>query len=501
MNIRKTCITSLAWGSIALACSTDNSDESPLIDAGTGSQDVEAGASSDVTDVATITSVGPIDIPSHWEISDAGVTSTTDSESSDASTDVSTVADAAIGSDTATSSDGDSDGGVDPETSAFELDAAVDSGFGNDADAQVYVPDAGVFRPEELPFEESYLDQLSLPNGFGINVFAAPGGKTRMVAENNGAIYVTRPDQGDVLRLVDNNADGVSDQQTTAIAGYPTIHGITFNGDEVYLATTTELIRATVSGTGTFTAAQVLANDLPDGGQHALRTIGIGPDGFIYLSIGSSCDACAEPNPEHATMLRVAMDGSSRSVFARGLRNTIGFGWQPDTNQLWGMDHGSDWRGNDVPPEELNLIEEGNDYGWPYCYGKRELDPVIGDPINQTQATYCSTTTPSVLENQAHQAPIGLTFYAGTAFPEEYRGDAFVAMRGSWNRIPATGYKVVRIVFDAGQPIAIEDFVTGFLNEPGTATFGRPAGITVDPVGALIFTDDTNGVLYRVRPL
>ena len=142
-------------------------------------------------------------------------------------------------------------------------------------------------------------------------------------------------------------------------------------------------------------------------------------------------------------------DGSSRGVFARGLRNTVGFAWQ--ATNLWGFDHGSDWRGNDVPPEELNLIQPASDYGWPYCYGNRTPDDHFSqEPPGSSKAEHCARTTAPVLTYQAHSAPIQMAFYAGSAFPEEYRDDAFVAMRGSWNRQPPTGYKVVRVSFKGG---------------------------------------------------
>jgi glucose/arabinose dehydrogenase len=198
-------------------------------------------------------------------------------------------------------------------------------------------------------------------------------------------------------------------------------------------------------------------------------------------------------------MLRAALDGTTRSTFASGLRNTIGFAWHPTTGQLWGMDHGSDWRGDDIPPEELNAIAEGGDYGWPYCYGARQIDPVIQDPPQGSKEQYCATTRRPALSTQAHKAPIGFTFYTGSSFPAEYQGDAFIAMHGSWNRLPPTGYEVVRLVFDDDAvPQRFEPFVTGFLSDDGASTFGRPAGIAVAPDGALLFSDDSSGVIYRV---
>jgi glucose/arabinose dehydrogenase len=356
-----------------------------------------------------------------------------------------------------------------------------------------------VFRPEELPFSPELAASLRVPTGFAVSTFATGIDNARMLAARAQFVYVTRPEPGDVLRLADTDGDGTVDEQTTVASGLPLVHGIAFRDDQVYLATTTQVLLAGVDASGSFGAPEVIIDDLPDGGQHPLRTIGIAPNDELIISVGSTCDACDDSNPENATLLAASLDGSTRRTFASGLRNTIGFGWHPVTSALWGMDHGSDWRGNDTPPEELNSIVEGADYGWPYCYGDRVVDPVIQDPPAGTKAAYCSQTRGAVLSAQAHKAPIGLTFYTGTSFPSEYRDDAFIAMHGSWNRFPPTGYEVVRLVFENGAPRRFEDFVTGFLIEDGAATFGRPAGIAVAQDGSLLFSDDTSGTIYRVR--
>jgi glucose/arabinose dehydrogenase len=355
-----------------------------------------------------------------------------------------------------------------------------------------------VFRPANRPFSEERLAGLTVADGFAINVFAENLMQPRMLATDSGRVYVTRPLQGDVIRLVDDNDDGLAEITAVATDELPNVHGIAFSGTNVFLATTSQVLRGTVNSAGDFEALEVIVDDLPDGGQHPYRTLVVGPDSMLYISIGSDCDACAETNPEHATILRTALDGSGRAVFASGLRNTIGFGFHPTTGVLWGMDHGSDWRGNDLPPEELNRLQSGLDYGWPYCFGNAQIDPIIDDPIGTTKALYCAATEPATLEFQAHGAPIGLAFYAGSAFPSEFSGDAFIALHGSWNRFPPTGYKVVRLRFDDGEPAGVEDFVSGFLIEDGEAQFGRPAGVAVAPDGSLLFSDDENGMLYRV---
>lgn len=226
----------------------------------------------------------------------------------------------------------------------------------------------------------------------------------------------------------------------------------------------------------------------------------IGPDGMLYVTVGSTCNCCVEKNPENATILRARPDGSDRKVFARGLRNTIGFGWHPQTRQLWGMDHGSDWLGDDAPPEELNRLEAGADYGWPFVWGNRQVIPGLeSHPKVGRLKDYAARATPPVVGYQAHSAPIQMVFYTGGQFPVEYRNDAFVAMHGSWNRKPSVGYEVVRVRFDKeGKPVGFQKFLTGFLVEDGRAFFGRPAGLAVTKDGALLVGDDINGVIYRV---
>jgi glucose/arabinose dehydrogenase len=358
--------------------------------------------------------------------------------------------------------------------------------------------DRDVLRPTPRAPTDALTASLQLPPGFSLGVFASGLAHARMLAVHQQHVYLTRPNQGDVVRLIDADGDGVAEDRKVVLADLPGVHGIVIKEPNVYVATPTHVYRAVLLPSGDLATPTPIIDDLPAGGQHPNRTLAVGPDDKLYITVGSPCDACPIDNPEYATVLRAELDGSRREIFARGLRNTLGFGWHPSTGELWGMDHGSDWRGNDIPPEELNRIEAGKDYGWPYCFGQRVVDPVIQEPVGSSKAAYCPMTTPPVLENQAHQAPIGLVFYTAEQFPADYRGSAFVALRGSWNRIPATGYKVARVVFDNGQPTRIEDFVSGFLIENGSAEFGRLAGIAVDSRGSLLFTDDENGVIYRV---
>lgn len=355
------------------------------------------------------------------------------------------------------------------------------------------------FVPSPRTPSSERVEQLQLPDGFRIDFFARNLGHARMMAvDTDGAVYLTTPTQNRVLELRDTNGDGAADDVRPLFRGLRDVHGITIYQDRMYLASPTTVWLARRQGDA-FTDPKVIIDDLPRGGRHPNRTLGVGPDGKLYISVGSSCNACEEENPEHATILRVELDGSDRVILAEGLRNTIGFDWHPETQQLWGMDHGSDGRGDNIPPEELNLLEQGNHYGWPWVYGENQPDPVWEREQPETVSRFLDKATPAAMTYQAHSSPLGFVFYRSDMFPEKYRTGAFVPYRGSWNRCPPTGYKVAFVQFDSsGQPTGFEDFVTGFLMDDGQTRFARLAGIAVAQDGALLVADDSNGVIYRI---
>jgi len=354
-------------------------------------------------------------------------------------------------------------------------------------------------RPSNEDYSNTTLQQLRVPEGFQINIFAQDLGNARMmVVDSNGTIYLSRFDDGIVTELTDNNGDGRADNIRDVITGLKGVHGLAIRNGKMYVATIKEILVYTIASDGSLTSPKTIVNDLPEGGRHPKRTLAFGPDNMLYVSIGSSCNACEENDSRYATILRMDSNGKSSTIFSRGLRNTIGFDWHHTTHDLWGMDNGTDLRGDNQPPEELNKLTQGSDYGWPYVFGNRQSDPELPAPKGSDPNNYAISTIPSILDYQAHSAPIGFTFYRGSQFPEEYRDDAFVAFRGSWNRTVPTGYKVVRILYENGEPKGFEDFVTGWLTPNKKSELGRVAGVTVTKDGSLLISEDENGVIYRV---
>ncbi len=356
-----------------------------------------------------------------------------------------------------------------------------------------------VFKPNKVPATSERIAQLQAPEGFTVDAFASGLGNARILAvADDGTVYVSRREEGDVLMLRDEDGDGKADAAPVTVANLPQAHGLAVNDGKLYIVTVKELFVGDIQEDGTLGPLTMLLGDLPDSGQHPNRVLEFGPDGMIYLSVGSTCNACNESNAENATILRITPDGESRTIFASGLRNTIGYDWNLDTGELWGLDHGIDFLGDEVQPEELNKIEQGKQYGWPHIYGVDGVNPQSTPVGGITKEQWAEQSTPMVMGYTAHAAPMQFKFYDGTSFPEQYQGDGFATMRGSWNRAPASGYEIVHIDFENGEPVAIEPFVTGFLTDNGTTHIARPVGLAVAKDGALLMSDDTNGVIYRI---
>jgi len=362
-----------------------------------------------------------------------------------------------------------------------------------DAPAPTTIPLAETAEPATLTGQEPPQKPISLPPGFVINVFASGLQAPRMMAIGpDGTLYVAEREANRIVRLPDLDADGNADGVEVVAEKLSFPSSLAFHPDgSLYVGETPRILRLSKpDGQGVFQERQVIVRGLPVEG-HNTRTVLISPDGKqLYVSVGSSCNMCDEQDPRRAAILRYNPDGSNEEIYARGLRNAVGITFRPGTDELWATNNGRDMLGDDQPPETVNLVMLGDDFGWPGCHSGRIVDPDFGSK----QA--CQGVAGPAVEMQAHSAPLGLAFYTGEQFPEEYRGDLFVAFHGSWNRSVPTGYKVVRIPFEDGKPGPVQDFTVGWLVD-GSA-WGRPVDVITAPDGSLFISDDGGGIIYRI---
>jgi glucose/arabinose dehydrogenase len=307
-----------------------------------------------------------------------------------------------------------------------------------------------------------------------------------------GHILVTARDAGEVhMVLGDADGDGRSDETVILADGLKTPHGIWLDGADLYVGEEHRIVRFVFDEAArTVSDLQVVLADLPANAGHSTRTVKRGPDGALYVTVGSSCNVCIEAHPWRSAMLRMAPGGEAE-LFATGLRNTIGFDWHPDTGALYGVDNARDWLGNDFPPDELNRIVGGGFYGWPYFNGDNEPDPDHGGAAPDTLAEPIAPAHGFA----AHVAPMGITFLRHQS-ARFLAGSALVALHGSWNRDTKIGYGIVRLTFAEDGTIEEAPFVTGF--EKDDDVIGRPVDVIEAPDGTLFVSDDYADVIYRI---
>lgn len=357
----------------------------------------------------------------------------------------------------------------------------------------------GGVRP--APSDNGNLSYVELPEGFEIEVFAdgnfsdssvsypGPNPGPRFMAVHKGTLFVTIPGQDRVVAMPDSNRDGEPDRYITVLDGLNRPHGIDFRDDRIYIANTGSVVRYDMNGLNAEEGSrEVLIDDIPEDGLHWTRTLQIHND-QIYVSAGSDCNICEADRTWRTKIRRCELDGSNCTTYASGLRNAVGFVFQNGT--MFATENGRDNLGNDLPPDEINIVTPGGDYGYPYCYGDNKPDPEFNDE------TRCTDKDGPALKLQAHSAPLGLAFEPGN-WPEEYRGDMYVAYHGSWNRQPPTGYKVVRINYDDGElDNETSDFAEGWLQD--STVLGRPVDMVFDQHGNMYVSDDNTGRIYRIR--
>jgi len=316
-----------------------------------------------------------------------------------------------------------------------------------------------------------------------------------MVLTPDGDLIVSRTRADEVVLVErDRNGDGQADGVRVLLTKLAGPHGLALRDGWLYVGENVAVGRVRFdSATGRTTGPyQRILSGLTNDGAHHTKTIAFGPDGWLYLSQGSSCNACVEKDPRRATMMRMQADGTRAEIYATGLRNSVGFDWAPWDGALYATENGRDLLGDDFPPDELNRIEPGHFYGWPYVNGFGVLDPDHGKGHEDSVA---KTTVP-VHGFRPHNAPLGIAFLRAPNPPAGYERAAIVALHGSWNRSQLDGYKVVALHWQADGTVIETDFLTGFLG-PGSV-IGRPAGVVAGPDGSIYVSDDYAGVIYRI---
>ena len=340
--------------------------------------------------------------------------------------------------------------------------------------------------------------KLKIADGFRLEVYSTDVPLARWpLATSAGDLIIARTRGDEVVLLErDSNGDGKPDAVRTLLPRVEHPHGLALHDGWLYVGELTGIGRirfdaATGQVSGTY---ERIVTDFTGDGFHQTKTIGFGPDGLLYVTQGSTCNVCVETDSRRATMMRMQPDGTQREIFATGLRNSVGFDWAPWDGALYATENGRDLLGDDLPPDELNRIEQGKFYGWPFAYGNGVPDPDLGKGHEDEIAR----TTAPVHAFRAHNAPLGIAFLRGANLPPAYARTALVALHGSWNRSELDGYKVVALDWQPDGQIVERDFITGFKNADGI--LGRPAGIAQGPDGAIFVTDDYAGVVYRVVP-
>ena len=345
-----------------------------------------------------------------------------------------------------------------------------------------------------LPSPAGALSEITLPSGFRIAVYAGdvPGAR-QMAVGPAGVVFVGSRSEGKVYALVDRDGGNRADQVHVVASGLNSPSGIAFRDGALYVGAVNRILRFrdVARDLARPPRPEVVSDAYPSDASHGWKFIAFGPDGKLYVPVGAPCNICTPPGPLHATITRLDLAGGEPEVVARGVRNSVGFDFDPATGDLWFTDNGRDWLGDDQPPDELNhLTKVGEHFGFPFCHGDGIRDP------EHNAGRSCGEFTAPARALGPHVAAIGMRFYTGRMFPEKYRGGIFIAEHGSWNRSTPIGYRVSFVKIENGRATSYESFASGWLTG-GTAS-GRPADVLVMPDGALLVSDDKAGRIYRI---
>lgn len=351
---------------------------------------------------------------------------------------------------------------------------------------------------------DSFLEKIVLPEGFEIKIYADDVENARSMAISpSGTIFVGNRNEDNVFALKDTDGDNVIDKKyliTNKLKNMP--NGVAFHDGDLYVAEVNKIwkfenIEENLSYADKFDEYLeepiLISDDFPSDRHHGWKYISFGPDGKLYVPVGAPCNICESRNEIYASITRMNSDGSNREIYVKGVRNTVGFTWHPETKQLWFTDNGRDMLGDNIPPCELNKVtEKDQHFGYPYCHGNDIGDPEFGGKYS------CSDFVMPVQNLGPHVAPLGLKFYTGKMFPDEYKGDIFIAEHGSWNRSKKIGYRISRVKIENNKSVGYETFIYGWLDDDEQEAWGRPVDILILEDGSMLISDDKANAIYRV---
>ena len=351
---------------------------------------------------------------------------------------------------------------------------------------------------------DSFLEKIVLPEGFEIKIYADDVENARSMAISpSGTIFVGNRNEDNVFALKDTDGDNVIDKKyliTNKLKNMP--NGVAFHDGDLYVAEVNKIwkfenIEENLSYADKFDEYLeepiLISDDFPSDRHHGWKYISFGPDGKLYVPVGAPCNICESRNEIYASITRMNSDGSNREIYVKGVRNTVGFTWHPETKQLWFTDNGRDMLGDNIPPCELNKVtEKDQHFGYPYCHGNDIGDPEFGGEYS------CSDFVMPVQNLGPHVAPLGLKFYTGKMFPDEYKGDIFIAEHGSWNRSKKIGYRISRVKIENNKSVVYETFIYGWLDDDEQEAWGRPVDILILDDGSMLISDDKANAIYRV---
>lgn len=353
-------------------------------------------------------------------------------------------------------------------------------------------------KPAEMDLSNLPLESIQLPEGFSISVYEDNLTNARSICMSpNGTLFVGTREAGKVYALKDTDGDYKADERYLLYEDGEMPNGVAFKDGDLYIAEVSRILKfsdieSKLDNPGN---PEVVFDQFPTIRHHGWKYIAFGPDGKLYVPVGAPCNICESENPIFNSITRINTDGSDLEIVQEGVRNTVGFTWHPETDDLWFTDNGRDWMGDDMPACELNKADSDfQHFGYPYCHQGDTPDTDFGDKRS------CDEFVKPVQNLGAHVAPLGMEFYTGEMFPENYINNvAFIAEHGSWNRSKKSGYKVTIVKLDENHnALSYEDFATGWLDESSDEAWGRPVDLEFLPDGSMLLSDDFADAIYRI---